>query len=195
MTSPNEWLVQFIPRLRMQARMLHLDPRLKVRFGSSDLVHETVLKAQKNIAQCRAQTPDEMLGWLQEILRNQLRDMVEREHAQVRDVNREHSLKTMLAESSAQLEKVLAVAAPAPNEQVEHQLYLVRLAVVLDSALEQLPASQRDAIILYKLQGLPITEIADRLQRSKKAIRDLVRRAILRLREMPELQQLLEERP
>jgi len=179
----------------MQARMLHLDPRLKVRFGSSDLVHETLLKAQKNIGQCRANTPDEMLGWLQEILRNQLRDMVEREHAQVRDVNRERSLNTLLAESSARLESVLAGAVASPDEQVEHQLFLVRLAAVLDAALEQLPAAQRDAMILYKLQGLPIPEIAGRLQRSDKAVRDLVRRAKLRLSKMPELQQLLQELP
>lgn len=61
---------------------------------------------------------------------------------------------------------------------------------VFDSALEQLPESQRDAIILYKLQGLPISEIAERLQRSEHAVRDLVIRAKNRLRQMPELRQL-----
>lgn len=195
MTCPKDWLVQLSPRLRMQARMMHLDPRLKTRFGSSDLVEETLLKAHKNIAQCRAANPVEMLGWLQEILRNQLRDMVEHEHAQIRDLNREKSLTDLLAESSARLDSVLAGAVPSPSEEVAHQHFLVRLAAVLDASLERLPAAQRDAIILYKLQGLAITEIAGRLRRSEKAVRDLVCRAVRRLRKMPELQQLLEELP
>lgn len=117
MTSPNEWLVQLFPRLRMQARMLRMDPRLKARFDSSDLVNETLLKAQKNLDQCRAQTPEEMMAWLQAILRNQLRDLVERHHAEIRDVNRERSLNAVLAESSAQLEAILSRASTPPTSR------------------------------------------------------------------------------
>jgi RNA polymerase sigma-70 factor (ECF subfamily) len=193
MSSPLEWLACFRPLLRVEARMLRLDPRLRKRFDSSDLVHETMLKAQENIGEFRGGSRPEMIRWLRQILHNKLCDLVEREHAQKRDVAREQSLNAAMAESSARLESILATPERSPGEQVEHQHYQLRLAYLLDNALEQLPEAQRDAVILHKLQGLSIKDIACRLDRTDKAVRLLLYHGLSRMRAMPELQQLVEE--
>ncbi len=193
MTSPLQWLASFRPLLRMEARLLRLDPRLRPRFDSSDLVHETMLKAQQSLAEFRGTSRPEMIRWLRQILHNKLCDLIEREHAQKRDVAREQSLNAAMAESSARLESILASPERSPDDQVEHQQYLLRLANRLNSALDQLSEAQRDVVILHKLQGLAIKEIAQQLQRSEKAVRLLLYHGLNRMQEMPELQQLLEE--
>ncbi len=195
MNEPLDWLKNLHPLLRVEARMLRLDPRLRKRFDSSDLANETMLKAQQNIADFRGTTPAEMWRWAQQILHNQLRDLIEHERAQKRDVAREQSLNAAMAESSARLESILASAVAPPEEQVERQDFLSRLAALLDGALEQLPEAQRDALILNKLQGVPVKEIAPRLGRTEKAVRMLLARGMNRLREMPELRHLFEESP
>ena len=46
MVPANDWqLERYQALLRLRARQLHFDPRLKRRFDSSDLVQETLLKA------------------------------------------------------------------------------------------------------------------------------------------------------
>lgn len=193
MSSPLQWLASFRPLLRVEARQLRLDPRLRPRFDSSDLVHETMLKAQQHIGEFRGGSQPEMIRWLQQILHNKLCDLVERERAQKRDVAREQSLHAAMADSSARLESILATVERSPGDEVEHQHYLLRLAARLDEALDKLPPAQRDAVILHKLQGLSIKEIAERLERTEKAVRLLLYHGLCRMREMPELQQLVDE--
>ncbi len=193
MTAPVEWLAQLRPLLRVEARMLRLDPRLRRRFDYSDLVHETVLRAQQALGDFHGTSPEEMLRWLRQILLNQLRDLVEREHAQKRDVAREQSLNAAAADSSARLESILAAASSAPEQKLQRQEFLLRLAKALDTALEQLSDDQRDAIVLNKLQGLPIKEIARRLERTEKAVRLLLYHGLCHLRDVPELKDLLSE--
>jgi len=194
MTPPVEWLAQLRPLLRVEARMLHLDPRLRRRFDYSDLVHETVLRAQQALGDFHGTSQEEMLRWLRQILLNQLRDLVEREHAQKRDVAREQSLNAVAADSSARLDSILAAASASPDQKLERQQFLLRLASALDAALEQLPEAQRDAVVLNKLQGLPVKEIARRLELTEKAVRMLLYHGLCRLRGMPELKDLLPER-
>jgi RNA polymerase sigma-70 factor (ECF subfamily) len=193
MTPLVEWLGQLRPLLRVEARMLHLDPRLRRRFDYSDLVHETVLRAQQALGDFRGTSQEEMLRWLRKILLNQLRDQVRREHTQKHDVAREQSLNAAAADSSVRLELFLAAASASPSQKLERQQFVLRLASALDAALEQLPEAQRDAIVLNKLQGLPIKEIARRLERTVKAVRLLLYHGLRRLRAMPELNELLAE--
>jgi RNA polymerase sigma-70 factor, ECF subfamily len=191
MSSPVEWLVQLRPLLRVEARMLHLDPRLRRRFDYSDLVQATVLRAHQALSDFRGASQGEMLCWLRQILLNQLRDLVMRERAQKRDVAREQSLNAAAADSSARLDQLLDAGSASPEQKLERQQLLLRLASALDAALEQLPEAQRDAIVLNKLQGLPVKEIARRLERTEKAVRLLLYHGLRALRDMPELRVLL----
>ena len=68
MAPPVQWQPErYRPLLRLQVRQLELDPRLRRRFDSSDIVHDTLLKAHAHLGQCRAET--EGVGALLDTLR------------------------------------------------------------------------------------------------------------------------------
>lgn len=196
MSSSPEWkLEEFLPLLRLEARLLRLDPRLQPRFGLSDLVQIALDRANQGLAEFRGTTRGEVVRWLREILLNCLRDKVREEHAQKRDVAREQSLRAVAAESSARLDALLAADQTSPSEQVEQQERLLRLTAALDGALEQLPEDQRDVVILSKLHGLPAKEIAEQLGRTEKSVRLLLYRGIKKLGTMSELREFAGEDP
>jgi RNA polymerase sigma-70 factor (ECF subfamily) len=181
MTPPSDWqLEHYRSLLRLLARQIQLDPRLRRRLDSSDLVQETLLKAHKGLDQFRGTTEAELIAWLQEILGNVVVDAFRRETAQRRDPALEQSLHTVLEESSARLEALLVSRELSPGEGVERHEVLRRIA----AALEQLPEDQRDAVVLRDMMGTPVAEIADRLGRTEKSVAGLLQRGRRRLREL-----------
>jgi RNA polymerase sigma-70 factor (ECF subfamily) len=76
-----------------------------------------------------------------------------------------------------------AVAAASPAE--EHQA--AELADRLDEALARLPADTREAIVLSRVSGLSLNEIAELLGLSNGALRVRVSRGLNRLKEELEL--------
>src|SRR4029079_14709156 len=56
---------------------MQIDKRLQPRVSPSDVVQETMLRAHKNLAQFRGTTEQEFLGWLRQILVNNLAKFVE----------------------------------------------------------------------------------------------------------------------
>jgi RNA polymerase sigma-70 factor (ECF subfamily) len=178
-----EWqLEKYGPLLRLQARKMELDLRLRRRFDSSDLVQETLLKAHEGLAHFKGATEAELVKWLQEILGNVVADEVRKARAQKRDVALEKSLDDVVAGSSAQLNEYLIAGGPSPSEQAERQEQLLRLAV----AIGQLPCDQRDVIIYRDLLGTPVREIAENLERTEKSVAGLLLRGRRRLRELLE---------
>jgi len=87
MSPDPEWdLDRYRPLLRLQIRQMQLDPRLQRRFDSSDLVQETLLRAQGNLPRFRGQTEADLVKWLQEILANVVTDEVRKARARKRDL-------------------------------------------------------------------------------------------------------------
>ena len=61
MPEPPRWELQrYLPLLRVQARQLDLDPRLRCRFDAPDLVGETLLKACAEFPGFRGNTEAEL---------------------------------------------------------------------------------------------------------------------------------------
>jgi RNA polymerase sigma-70 factor (ECF subfamily) len=178
MTAQPKWqLEKYLPLLRVQARRIRLDPRFI--FDASDLVGDTMLKAHKQLAACKATTEAELVAWLQKILRNVAIDNIRRAMALERDPRRERSLGHAVDESS-RLEPLLPPdSQSSPSDQAMHHEALLRLA----AALEKLPDHQRDVIILIK-HGLPVAAIAAQMDRTEKAVAGLYRRGLERLREL-----------
>jgi RNA polymerase sigma-70 factor, ECF subfamily len=178
MPEPPRWeLERYLPLLRVQARQLHLDPRLRSRFDSSDLVGETLLKACAELPGFRGNTEAQLVAWLQEILAHCAIDQARRERAGKRAVALERSLQAAAGESSARLEAFLKARGPSPSEEAQQREQLLRLA----AAIEQLPEPERDALILRKLMNLPVATIAEQLGRTKKAVAGLLERGLHRL--------------
>jgi RNA polymerase sigma-70 factor (ECF subfamily) len=156
---------------------LQLDPRLRGKFDSSDVVQETMLKAHQAQGRFRWQSDAEMRAWLRKILANTLTDALRKFTTAARDVNLEQSLQAGLEESSERLEAYLADAHAAPDEQVQRQEHLFRLA----AALSALTEDQRVAVELRYLQGLPLGEVARQMDRTKAAVAKLLQRGVARL--------------
>jgi RNA polymerase sigma-70 factor (ECF subfamily) len=181
MAAGNDWhLERYRALLRLRLRQIHLDPRLKRRFDSSDLVQETLLKAHKNLHQFRGKTEAELVKWLQEILANALADEVRKARTGKRNLHLEKSLETIMAESSARLEAYLTADQSSPSQQAQRNELLLRTA----EALETLPEDQRDVVMLRDLMNQPVAEIAKQLGRTEKSIAGLLLRGRLKLREL-----------
>ncbi len=167
---------RFRPLLHLQVRLLGIDPLFRRRFDSSDVVQETLLKAHKHRDQFRGTTEAELVGWLQAILRRVVLDKVKKEG----NVRLEASLHEAVDESSARLHDCLHAKGPAPDEQAQQQEFLRRL----DAALDRLPEDQREAVILRDLRGATVRQIAEQMERSEKAVADLLYRGRRKLKEM-----------
>jgi RNA polymerase sigma-70 factor (ECF subfamily) len=181
MTEPNPWQPErYRALLRLQARQMQLDPRLRPRFDASDLAQDAVVKALEARSQFRGQSEAEYVRWLQQILANVAVDRVRRERAQKCDPALERSIHAAVAESSVRWENLLADHRTPPDREAERGELLLRLA----EAIEQLPDDQREVVICRHLMGLPVAEIAEQLGRSEKAVASLLLRGRRKLREL-----------
>jgi RNA polymerase sigma-70 factor, ECF subfamily len=159
--------------LRVAARQ-QLSPQLAARVGASDLVQETCLEACRHIDTFAGTTRREFSGWLEAILRTRVQ-MAVRDNLgrQKRDLRREQSLAV------AGLSGVLSANDPSASTlamQGEEILFLAE-------ALEELSEDHRLAIRLRYLEGLPLDQMALRLERSPVATIGLLKRAVRALRE------------
>jgi RNA polymerase sigma-70 factor (ECF subfamily) len=168
-----------------------IDLHLQGRASASDLVQETVLEAYRDFGAFRGQTEMELLAWLRRILVHNMSHLVE-EHVltQKRTVRREVSLGPGLAaveRSTSRVDAALASQWSSPSVRVGRR----ERAAVLADLLAQLSPQHREVIVLRDLEGLTFQEIATRLNRSPAAARKLWVRALDRLRQMLEGEELL----
>ena len=161
---------------------MQIEKRLQPRVSPSDVVQETMLRAHKNFGQFRGTTEPELLGWLRQILVNNLAKFVEQHMlAARRDVRREVSIEKIgaaLEHSTIQLAHLVPAAMKSPSMAVQQR----EEAVVLADRLAQLPEDYREVLFLRNLQGLPFEDVAQRIDRSVGATRMLWLRAIEKLR-------------
>jgi RNA polymerase sigma-70 factor (ECF subfamily) len=144
----------------------------------SDLVQQTLLEAYQKRGQFRGQNDAERAAWLRAILARNLADAIRAQGRKKRDVSRVRSLEAGLESSSACLGAWLAAEQSTPSEQaVRHEQ-----AVLLASALARLPVSQREALVLHYWQGLSLSEIALRLNRTSDGAAGLLKRGLKNLR-------------
>jgi RNA polymerase sigma-70 factor, ECF subfamily len=177
--EPGEALEGYRDYLRLLAR-LQLPAHLQGKLDPSDLVQQTLLLAYQKREQFRGTTAAERAAWLRQILANTLANAVRDFGRQRRDAALERSLEAALADSSARLEGWLAADQSSPSEQAERNERVLRLA----GALAQLPEAQRDALLLRHCQGLAVSDIGERLGRSRASVASLLRRGLQQLREL-----------
>jgi RNA polymerase sigma-70 factor (ECF subfamily) len=164
--------------LRLLARM-QLNPRLRAKVDASDVVQQTLMQAYQARDQFRGQSPAEMAGWLRQILARNLAHQ-QRDHGRARrDVARERSLEVKLNDSSARLEGWLAAEQSSPSQRAQRNEQLIHLA----HALNQLPESQREAVVLHYWQSWSLADIAKHLDRTPAAVAGLLHRGLTALRE------------
>jgi RNA polymerase sigma-70 factor (ECF subfamily) len=150
-----------------------INPQLRSRLDSSDLVQETLLEAQRDFRQFYGQTAGEIGSWLRQILARNLADQVKRHQSQKRDVGREEPLERLLDESP----QALAAPTSTPSAQAARR----EEADQLSRAMSDLPADYQEVLTLRHLQGQSFETIAERMGRSPGAVRMLWMRALEQL--------------
>jgi RNA polymerase sigma-70 factor (ECF subfamily) len=159
---------------------LHWDTRLQGRYDPMDLVQDSLLEAHKQRAQFKGTCDAELAGWLRQILAHNLADAIRRLERVKQDVHLERSLEALLGESSSRLQAWLAAEQASPSKEAAANEELIRLA----DSLAQLPAAQREAVVLHHLQRLTLAELTQRMQRTEASVAGLIRRGLKKLREL-----------
>lgn len=172
-----ECVIHYEPYLRMLART-QMRQAYQAKLSVSDIVQQTMTQAVAAIDTFRGSTEAELRGWLRQILSRHLTHLDRDWHRDKRDIRRERSIEQRLAQSSLRLEAMLAAPTGTPSQHAvacEHVLALAR-------AMETLPEAQRDAVRLHYLEGLKLSEVAARLDKSTGAVAGLLHRGMKALR-------------
>lgn len=153
-----------------------LDRRIQSRLDLSGIIQQSLLEAHQAHIDGQAQIT---LPWLRQILAHNLTDGMRRLYANKRDIRREQSFNELIERSSIRLEAMLRDGAPLPPDLAERQEQVLRLS----EAMQKLPGSQREALILQVWQGKTLAEIAEQMGRTTQAVAGLLKRGLSQLRQ------------
>jgi RNA polymerase sigma-70 factor (ECF subfamily) len=147
---------------------------LRSKIGSSDLLQETFLEAQRDFANFRGETRAQLQAWLRQLLLNNLLNVRRSfRETQMRAVGREQPLPGSRESDGWHP----AGDDTSPSDRAIRQEEAVRL----ERALAELPEHYRLVIELRNHQHLSFVEIGARMNRSEDGVRMLWARAFERL--------------
>ena len=168
--------------LNLHARA-NLHPLVRGRLEASDIVQQALLEAHRDRDQFRGETPAQQAAWLRRILGRKLANAARDLLRMKRDVGRERPLEPAVEESCLRVQSWLAADGQLPSEAV----LLGERELELAGKVEALPPAQQEAVVLRYWQGLPLAEIAQRMERSPAAVAGLLHRGLRQLRSTLEL--------
>ena len=148
-----------------------LDPGLRTKEAVSDVVQETLVRAQQNLSRFEGTHEAELFAWLRRILLNHVTD-VRRKYrgSNKRDIGRESGLQAAMAAIDSATPGRAAIA----TEQIQR----------LRTALAGLPEDYRQVITLRNWECHSFAEIGEQMNRSADAARMLWTRAVKQLGEL-----------
>jgi RNA polymerase sigma-70 factor (ECF subfamily) len=154
----NEALEEFRAYLETLT-FIQIDPRLRSKFGQSDVVQDTLVAAWLDLQRIQSLDAEGRKRWLRRMLMNKLLDTIDRWRTRRRDVRLEQSLEAAVEESSCQLRSWLAAEDTSPSEHLARQEAALRML----EALSKLDVRQSKAIILQQYHGWTLAQIAEYL--------------------------------
>lgn len=163
-------LDEFRPYLRLLARRA-MDGRLAGRIDDSDVVQQTFLSAVRRFGEFNGEGTEALAAWLRRIHERNLIDTA-RKHvgSQRRSVSSEAT--------SVAVEPIAEEELTSPSQRLMRGEDAVRLA----RAIGKLPEDQAEAIRLRHLDAWSIDQIAERMNRTRRAVIALLHRGITNLR-------------
>jgi len=170
-------LAERMRRYLMLVADRQLDPQLRRRVGASDLVQETLVRAQKHLEQFEGQSEAALRAWLRQMVLHSASN-ARRTHRECkkRDQRREVAIGT--GESSLGGMDALAAQQETPSKVLSAREEEERLL----AALEQLRPRDKQVIELRNFERQSFSEIGVALQLSAGSARKVWLRAIERLR-------------
>ncbi len=158
---------------------LQLNRTLQGKADPADLVQETFLKAHRDFDQFRGATEPELMAWLRSILATSAANLMRHYlGTRGRDVRLERRVADALDQSSQALDRGQVARLSSPSDRAARR----EQAVLLADALQSLPPSYREVIILRHLEELSFPEVARRLGRSLDSVKKLWLRGLAQLR-------------
>jgi RNA polymerase sigma-70 factor (ECF subfamily) len=142
---------------------------VRARVESRDILQAVLLKSFQRLSQFEGGDGATLMGWLARIAENEIRDQVDYQHRQCRDVDAAVSIDAGGFDVPAGVRSALTAA--VLNEEADR----------LGAAIESLAPDHRDVIVLRKLEELSFSEVAVRMGRSEDACRMLLARAMTAL--------------
>ncbi len=172
-----ELLQEYAPAVE---RGLQVGSAWRSMLDPADVMQVTYLEAFLQVGSFDPDRGESFEAWLRKIAQNNLRDAIRGLQRKKRPQPENRVLPTPEEDSIAGLYELLGVTTTTPSR------YAARAEILqhLSSALEVLPSDYAQALRLYDFEGLPIAEVADRMNRSPGAVHMLRARALDRLREM-----------
>jgi RNA polymerase sigma-70 factor (ECF subfamily) len=159
---------------------IQINPRLRSKFGMSDIIQKTLLEAYQSLEQIEAMGSEDRKRWLRRMLINNLREEIDKYLTAGRDVALEQPLRSAAEESSGRLNDWLAADDTSPGARLAKHEQALRLV----EALAQLDPRQREALILQRWHGWKLAEIAEHLQCTTGVVAGLHARGLAQLRKL-----------
>ncbi len=141
---------------------------------AADIASETFCRALQHLPGYKFQRCDSIYPWLHRIASNLIIDA-----ARSRPPGGEVSLDASTADEVGSFLECLPDTGPTPQELVERK----EVQALVRQAIARLPADQSEAVLYRFLGDLSIKEIARALDRSEGAVKSLLHRALVSLRQ------------
>lgn len=155
----------------------YLDVRVKGRVDEADIVQITFMEAQRDLPAFRGSQIEELLGWLRNILRNNVSSAHQKHlYTQKRSAGRE------ISNSPTDSGPAITDMAPAETTSPSQRVMRDEAAVLLANCLEDLPETQREALRLRYVEGYSLKEIAEKMDKTEMAAAGLLKRGLQTLR-------------
>lgn len=163
---------KYKPRLAVLVRY-KLSESLRDHYEVDDILQEVFLEASRDLGSFTYRSPGSFMGWLSRIADHVIADEARMQMRRKRDAGERVRLRS---ESNPLGPEPIDLATPS-------RILLQReRAEALYARLEALPPDYRAAILMAKVECLPLAEMAKRLGRSREAAAVLLCRALQRVR-------------
>lgn len=157
-----------------------LEPGIRARISPEDVLQEVYLQLFRQVTRFEQRGPASFLNWVLTILDHKLVDLHRGAHRAQRDIAREAALG--LGDRTGSYGTLLDQIyrdSTTPSRIVRQD----EAVATLMACVAQLPETYRCAIELRFLEGLPLAQVAQRLNKSEDAVVALTQRALKALRD------------
>jgi len=145
---------------------------------ADDVMQVTYMEAFLRIGDLGARDGATFVAWLRRIAQNNLRDAIKELDRKKRPNPSMRVHAPVGAESYVTLVEVLGANTSTPSHHVAQQ----EASDIIDAMLQRLPPDYAKVVKLYDLEGKPIVEVANEMNRSNGAVHMLRARAHEQLR-------------
>jgi RNA polymerase sigma-70 factor (ECF subfamily) len=149
---------------------------------ADDIIQDVLFKIHRYIGTYRDQEHGGFSAWLRSISSSCVIDSIRRQQRMKRG-GQAKQVRPSAASANESLDTIWDWVCP-DSRSPDRRLRREEARQALQVCLSQLPSAQREAVVAHYFEHLDTSEIATRMSRTPGAVRELLRRARERLREL-----------